>query len=273
MPLNNLQILHIYKYSKPKGQESPLQQFIKKVKPISLSTCMRHVYIFSADQLNDKDETLQNLTSQMNNPPPHQCKIAHDYLTGQQAYSFLLFWIVGGLNNKAPFNDQRILGDIRKEFHRIEHGASPRNATTWSYNKYFINSLRADTKHLLHWVSQLDNEMEFSIKSTTVREACDNCSWARDEGFLTFTSVFDYGAFCSKENTITALYKKLDILSDKCIKEEEKGYVKHGEIGFIFSQTRLHLQKKLEDITVLRAKLDDMQSKSKENEATQMVNI
>jgi len=159
---------------------------------------MRHVYIYTDAQLEGKEERLSNLIGKLKDPGKHQAPSKYEHLKGSEAYALLLYWVVGGLNNKNPFNDLRILGDLRKTLHTIEHSNKKSNITSWLHNKEVSNPLRRDGKHLLIWVKNLPKDLRLDEKKDVVMNACINCAWAREEGLLDLLTQFNYENFVDR---------------------------------------------------------------------------
>ncbi len=102
MKIATLQIVHIYEYKKESGKRSPVDLFIKDINPIKLSTCMRQIYLF--DKHDDVNlDTLHVLVDDIKHAPmSRQCKF--DHFKGAAAYSFILYWLMGGrYQSQKPF--------------------------------------------------------------------------------------------------------------------------------------------------------------------------
>jgi len=255
MSTNELNLLHIYAYSKPKGERCPLRTFNQSVNPLAISTCMRHVYIYTDAQLEGKEGILSNLIGKLKDPGKHQAPSKYEHLKGSEAYALLLYWVVGGLNNKNPFHDLRILGDLRKTLHTIEHSKKKSNITSWLHNKEVANSLRRDGKNLLDWVKNLPKDLELDKNKDVVMNACRNCAWAREEGLLDFMTQFDYENFVDSITMKEHISEMLDYIELKVKQEQEKIHNSLGDIGFLFSLSNVHLEEKLEQVATWRSKL------------------
>lgn len=236
----------MYSYSKPKGKKSLLKTFISAVKPLAVATCMRHLYIFNNEQLQGATKHLTNLQLEFDNPPLHHAKTEYQILDGAEAYTFLLYWLVGGLNKKNPFDDIRILGDLRKILYSVEHGKGSNTQKTWLHNKEVGNALRQDGKRLLKWVQSLPKEMAIDKKEALVMQACTNCTWARQQGLLEFIVKFDYSYLASKELMMQYIDTQLKVISEKANQVLERTSRSLGSIGFLFSLSRPHLELRIE---------------------------
>lgn len=149
MRFSNLHIVHLYDYQKPEEGQCPLELFVKSVNPVALSTCMRHIYIFTSAQLTGKEQVFDNVITQIQTPQPHKKTAFCEYLQGEQAYQFLLFWSIGGLNKNKLFADERILGDLRKSCTQYEKSNSTKKQKAWKENKTVMLALEMDSKNLL----------------------------------------------------------------------------------------------------------------------------
>ena len=255
MSVKELNLLHIYAFSKPKGERCPLRRFNQVVNPLAISTCMRHIYVYSDAQLEGKEESLNSLIGKLNDPGQHQALNKYDHLKGREAYAFLLYWVVGGLNNKSPFNDLRILGDLRKTLHTIEHSNKKSNINAWFHNKEVANSFRRDSKYLLDWVKNLPSELELDEKKVIVMNACRNCAWAREEGLFDLLTQFDYENFVDDGLMMEHISEQLNWTELKIKQEQEKIHNRLGDIGFLFSLSNIHLEERLEQVAMWRSKL------------------
>jgi hypothetical protein len=205
--MQNMKVLHIYRFSSPKGARSPLDIFCESVTPIKLSTCMRIIFVFNETQLLGTT-ALDDLLTYLQNPPPYQSKFVHQLLECVDAYAFLLYWTTGGLHPTLTFNDPRLLGQIRciiESYARLTQG---KRKQSYDINKDVLNSLLVDMKqiHLL-LLSHKDRERdELSKLFDTV---CKHCAWARYERILAFLHKFDYADFCNPIDLIPKIILKL----------------------------------------------------------------
>ncbi|WP_419419210.1 hypothetical protein ACNVED_11790 [Legionella sp. D16C41] len=200
MRLNKL-VLHCYNLQKEKGVRNPLDDFIRDVNPIILSTCMRHIYVFDPSQI--EASSLEDLLSFLDKPRLHQAKIQYDCLEGIEGYSFLLMWAIGALNKNKFLEDHRVLEALRKTCRDYEGKHSGKKKESYQINKKFLNALLLDANRL-HKVLLTD----FTIKDKSIQEklaiseqfkaACDQCAEMRDKNFLDNLPLFDYRHFFSK---------------------------------------------------------------------------
>lgn len=103
----SLRVLHIKNYNNHEGENNPLAEFRKNVRPFAPMTCARHVYIF----FDDREGTINGLLSFLNKHATH-C----EYLSGIEAYDFLLRWFIGAESRKIKGNDHFVLGKIREDW-------------------------------------------------------------------------------------------------------------------------------------------------------------
>lgn len=64
-----------------------------------------HLWYNIEDEENIQWNTLGKALGKSNNN--------YDFWEGIEAYSHLLYWMLGGLNTKDPFNDDRLIGQVR----------------------------------------------------------------------------------------------------------------------------------------------------------------
>ena len=129
-------VLHLYHFTKEKGGNCPLDDFIRDINPIILSTCMRHIYVFDESQVKEHPETLKKLLTYLDTPRQHQSPIKYDYLNnGVAAYSFLLLWSIGALNKDKVLQDDRVLNAIRKTYLQYEQAKAGKKYTAFVKNK------------------------------------------------------------------------------------------------------------------------------------------
>ncbi|KTD41087.1 hypothetical protein [Legionella parisiensis] len=250
---NLLRLLHLIDYQKPKGEQCPLELFRRRINPIELSTCMRHLYLFSSGQA--ETSQYQEILLNLNTPRVHQKVLQLDALEGSQVYRFLLFWVIGGLNNKKPFNDERILGDLRKICRNYEHSPSPAKKEAWEQNQAVLQALLTDAKYLLKLTKHI--ELPLEEKKLLLKAVCDHCTWVREQGFFEITPSIDYSSFLDKKEMVVHLHGVLEIVRQKLDVELSKIAVDKAPISFLFSNSANHLQDKLKQIDKLQMLLID----------------
>ncbi|WP_131782407.1 hypothetical protein [Legionella gresilensis] len=204
MYLNKL-VLHLYNFQKEKGEKSPLDDFIREVNPIVLSTCMRHIYVFDESQLEGRQPILNKLLLSLKNPREYQAKIEYDYLSGIEAYSFLLLWSIGALNKNKPLDDHRVLDSIRKICLEYEKTGSVKKKVTYEINKKFLNHFLLDAKRmhqvLLDKLKVLKEEShgENAPIIEKFKLASYKCAQVRNSSFLDSLPLFNYSYFLLDE--------------------------------------------------------------------------
>ncbi|WED42545.1 hypothetical protein [Legionella cardiaca] len=260
MNLSALYLLHLYDYQKTTaGNLDPLSNLKKDFNPLILSTCMRHLYLFSEEQVGEKRDNLENFLREMQTPKLHQKMSKIELLQGTQAYEKLLFWVIGGLNPKKPFNDERILGDLRKTYQSYENTSSPKRKVAWEANKPVILALLADGKNLLALTKELaknDNQKEL------LEIACKNCTWARENGFLPFLSTVNYAVFVDQGEMIAHFQELLQVKERKTLTELRKHSANQVPLSFLFSEdpAKFALQNNLDEIVKLKKLLNKITS-------------
>lgn len=240
--LSNLYVVHVYNYIKPKGQTDLLTPIEKHCHAVKLSTCMRHIYVFNAEILSSDDtekaekakSACRDLESFVQLNDQYSSTTILEFYQGENAYSFLLFWMSAGLNPKKMFDDHRILGDVRAVWTALNKSTSLRNQLLVEEYKYFFNDLFIDVIGLLKLVDQFiemnqetwrDELLVGEAKklkheyAKELKTACDHCAWTRVNGFLSFIANLDYASFLNNtflqeiklktEYTKSTLEKKL----------------------------------------------------------------
>ncbi|KGP64260.1 hypothetical protein EP47_04215 [Legionella norrlandica] len=253
MKLSTLHVIHLYDYQKPEDGKCPVQKLKKTLNPLILSTCMRHLYLFSSEQLNDKELVLKESLEQIRTPYPHQ-KMPHcDYFQGEEAYEFLLFWVIGGLSPKKPFADERILGDLRKTCNKYESSASPIAKEVWKANKLLMLALLLDSKYLVALTKKLSH-LPIEEKRLRLKEVCKNCVWARTQGFMNMLVSIDYEMFLDREKMLTHLMEKLEYKKNTIYEELLALSENKANLSFFFSEEprKLYLDENLIHIERLR---------------------
>jgi hypothetical protein len=210
---------------------------------------MRHIYIFSSEQLTGKEQKFEEFLIAISTPQPYR-KVPHcEHLQGNAAYEFLLYWLIGGINPKKQFSDERILGDFRKTCETYKRTQSENRKLAWEANKYPILALEVDGKHLL----QLTNKLKIypiSERTALLKEACKNCTWARSVLIGNISLPTDYEMFTCHEEMLRGFLKLLQVKKLTTNKELAKLSESESELGFFFSENpkKLCLQQKLTDI-------------------------
>ncbi|CAM2946641.1 Uncharacterised protein [Legionella steigerwaltii] len=250
---SSLRLLHLTEYLKPKGEQCPLDQFRKTINPIEISTCMRHLYLFTTQQVEPHGEHYNQTLLKLKQPRLHEKLPQIDALEGIEAYQFLLFWVIGGLNKKKPFNDERILGDLRKICRSYEVSPSSSKRETWKQNQATMQALLVDAKYLLRETKQI--ELAIEEKKKNLNKACYHCAWAREQGFFEITPSIDYSCFLDEKRMITHLYERLEASRKKTKAELDKIDPDKTSICFIFSESASHLQSKITQIEKLQTLL------------------
>lgn len=250
-----LRLLHLTEYQKPKGEQCLLELFRRKINPIELSTCMRHLYLFSVEQLEMHSDQYNEILLNLKKPRLHQKSLQLDALEGSEVYRFLLFWVIGGLNNKKPFNDERILGDLRKICRNYELSKSPAKKEAWEQSQAVMKALLTDAKHLLKLTKNI--ELPLEEKKILLKAACDRCTWVREQGFFEITPCIDYASFLDKKEMAVHLYRTLEMAHQKVNIELGKVAVEKAPISLLFSKSTNRLQNKLSQIGKLQILLID----------------
>jgi Holliday junction resolvase-like predicted endonuclease len=238
--MNKLVVLHLYNYVKPKGEIDPLSQVEKECQVVKVSTCMRTIYILSSDALtSDKQsKAYQALITFLNKKDHYSGATIFARLEGKEAYSFLLYWMIGGVNPKRLFDDSRIIGDVRKIWNKMSVSPSPRAQVLVDlYRQLFISLFTDSTK--LAGLIKLYYGVDRAESSRQLKLACENCTWAREKGFLNMISAFNYQYFA--ENTHLAHMKESLELSQKKLLDKAE-FSPSGEVCFFKSNYEMSVQ-------------------------------
>ncbi|STX29691.1 Uncharacterised protein [Legionella beliardensis] len=197
-------VLHLDHFNKDKGGRCPLDNFIRDINPIILSTCMRHIYVFDENQVNNYPETLEKLITYLNTPRQHHSPIKYNYLNnGVDAYSFLLLWSIGALNKDKLLQDDRVLNAIRKTYQQYEQAKEGKKQSAFNKNKEFLNCFLLDAKRMHKALIDFISVDALKEKTPTekeeivaqFKEACHKCAEARDSGLLDHLIKFNYTNF------------------------------------------------------------------------------
>ncbi|CEK09534.1 hypothetical protein [Legionella hackeliae] len=255
---DSILLLHIYDYQKPVGATCPLELLKKGANPLLLSTCMRHFYLFSSEQLGENKSLPEVIMNTIHTPTAHQKIPLCELFRGRKAYEILLFWSIAGLNPKKPFDDERILGDLRKICTGYEKTPSPIKQEAWRYNKKIMLGLLTDAKHLLELTKQLSG-IPLQDRKSLLITACTNCAWARDNGFMPFLSFSDYDIFLDRNKMIAHLTELLEGRKEKAHEKLRELAEEQVVLSFLFSQdpVKLALEKDLALIAELKAILEE----------------
>ncbi|WP_367606139.1 hypothetical protein [Legionella sp. W05-934-2] len=253
MIFDDLHVLHIYAYSKLKGQPCPLRQFVNSANTIDVSTCMRHIYIFSNSELKDHSLDFDRLIKRLKTPEKYQAPSQFDHLRGEEAYSFLLYWIIGGFNKKNPFNDPHILGDLRRTLTKYENSQSERGQHAWMTHKALAIAIRTDGKRLLDWILRLPDSVTFEEKQTQAFNVCKRCAQLRSNGFLPFIANLDYGCLTDEKLMREHILERLEYMANRANNDYNKMYQRSGsDLNFLFDLGRISLEEKMLQIQNLK---------------------
>ncbi|MGQ3889815.1 hypothetical protein ACQUW5_12390 [Legionella sp. CNM-1927-20] len=270
MRLNKL-VLHLYNFQKEKGCRSPLDDFICNVNPIVLSTCMRHIYVFDQSQLEGQQDVLNKLLTFLETPREYQTKIEYDYLSGIEAYSFLLLWSIGALNKNKPLDDHRVLDSIRKVCLEYERSSSGKKKMTYQVNKKFLNAFLLDAKRMHQaLLDNLDILKEESQGETApiikkFKHASKQCAQMRDNDFLDNLPVFNYSYFLLEESELfLKIQQNLEEVKDNLQVELSGNHPKKEKKALSFFSNSLEAEKtKREKIKIKISNLDTLILKAK----------
>ncbi|STX52395.1 Uncharacterised protein [Legionella busanensis] len=265
MYLNKL-VLHIYNFQKEKGEKRPLYDFIREVNPIALSTCMRHIYVFDQSQLEGRQDILNKLLLFLENPREHQAKIKYEYLSGVDAYSFLLLWSIGALNKNKPLDDHRVLASIRQTCFKYETTGSVKKETAYEVNKKFLNHFLLDAKRmhqaLLVNLEALKEESrgENTLIIEKFKLACHQCAEIRNNEFLDSLPLFDYSYFLlDKSVLLEKIQQNLREVKDKLSTKLSENRPKKQKNILSFFPNNLEMEKeKQEKIKIKISNLDSL---------------
>lgn len=165
MSLQGLQVLHIKSYNNQGNSENPLSSFKIVVNPFSPMTCARHVYLFT----DPKDYDISSLHTYLTE---HSSKC--EWLTGTQAYDFLLRWAVGAESHKLKNNDHLVLGKIREEWSEYIHSGTVVDVTLIK----IMQILLEDARHIRHAIQ--DTFVDPHAFRDILVKMCSNCVKSRE---------------------------------------------------------------------------------------------
>lgn len=247
--VNKLVVLHLYNYMRPKGQKDPLAQVEKACQVVKLSTCMRTIYVLNKDALEsaEQQEAYQALVTFVERKDMYSASTKFEFLEGSEAYQFLLYWIIGGVNPKKTFQDARILGDVREIWTKLCLSPSPYAKGLVSLYSSLFNDLFSDCTQLrkLIPVYEVQEQMPLILKT-----ACANCAWARVHGFLGCLVNFDYLAFA--ENTYLVKFaESLSFVQEKLLCRLNVASGEEALQSSAAEQQRVGIRMRLDDIEQL----------------------
>ncbi len=263
--VNNLVVLHLYNYIKPGEGKDPLQQVEKACQVVKLSTCMRTIYVLNKDALKSEGQqfALQALTAFIDRRDMYSASTKFECLEGVTAYQFLLYWILGGINPKKTFQDERILGEVRNTWAKL--CASPSNRAKERvilYNSLF-NDLFTDSGNLRKLIP-MDESFDRDFLEPLLKTACERCAWARVNGFLACMINFDYKAFA--DGSHLEQFKEYLIILEKRLLPRSKAPLGEEALQSIEAEKqREGICKRLEEIERLFLLLDSLKSPSTRN--------
>lgn len=245
-----LRLLHLVNYQKVKGEHCPIELFKRTINPMELSTCMRHLYLFNADQVGSHTDDYKHTLEKLQKPRLHQTPIQFEAMEANEAYQFLLFWVIGGLNNKKPFDDERILGQVRKISRIYELSPSPYKRETWKQNQAVIQALLTDSKNLLKLTKMI--ELPLEEKKSLLKKVCERCTWVREQGFFEITTNINYATFVDQKSMMLHLYNVLKSARERIDLEFSKISSDKKSLCFLFSSSVEKLRDKLKNIELLQ---------------------
>lgn len=117
MKIDSLQVLHIQFIDHKGVEDNPLHLFQSEINPFPAMTCSRHVYAFTSHF--EGREALEAYTT------AHSKK--SEWLSGKDAYLFLLRWAVGAESSKIQNNDHFVLGQVRESWDYFKPSNSDKN--------------------------------------------------------------------------------------------------------------------------------------------------
>ncbi|WP_155823573.1 hypothetical protein [Legionella shakespearei] len=249
--MNKLVVLHLYNYMKPKGETDPLSQVEKECQVVKVSTCMRTIYILNSDALTSAKQiqAYEALISFLNKKNHYSAAISFERLEGTKAYEFLLYWMIGGVNPKRLFDDSRIIGDVRAIWNKMLVSQSPRARPLVDLYKPLFFSLFTDSTQLAGLVKLYDR----GELSQQLQRACQNCSWAREKGFLNLVSGFNYQYFAQGTH-LHHMQTSLEVLEKKIMDKAQLS--SSGEVCFFKSNYEITEQQLTAISQRLKAILD-----------------
>lgn len=171
MQLDSLQVIHLRDYINKQEQDlNPLNVFKKCINPFAPMTCARHVYLFTDQGDTNTANLKQYLTA-------HSRKC--EWLTGKDAYLFLLCWAVGSASHKLGANDHFVLGSIRKSWN--DYLAVPTAPHTKAHLNlvHLMQMLFEDANHIRRVIQNLT--LATSNKKELLMQMSRNCTASRSK--------------------------------------------------------------------------------------------
>lgn len=267
MNISKMMIFHTTNYLKTYDPGKLLEKFTTKVHPVILSTCMRQIRLFEQGEENidirpykdiaekpesENKKTILNLSTE----------IKSDYIKGEEAYSFLIYWTLGALHCSKPFDDDRLLGQLRTIVLEYEYAGSDVKKKVFKKYEKILKDLVIDTT-AMHKVLLDKKHLSEADKEVIFKQACNNCAWARNLGLLDVIHL-KYEECCNDRNSfIKKCLSALDFSENKLEKNLEKTIKKAARLGLGFF-TPKHILAELEEVFFFR---DLLSTLAQENEA------
>lgn len=105
---------------------------------------------------------------------------------------------MGGLRLDNPFNDSRLLGQLRSTIRTYEISHVKVEQESYAIHKNLLNCLLNDTKKL-HQALLAKRNLPLEELQLLFKTACEHCAKARVRGYLDFLYNFNYENFCYPE--------------------------------------------------------------------------
>ncbi len=233
------------------GLKSLLRSF-EKTGALPLSTCARNVWLMSAEQ-KIVDKWYSQLSSKCS-----QTKQQIDRYSGFNAYTFLLYWHVGGLaHDCVRYRDVRIIGASRKTWRQYEENSKIIGSKPYKFGwiktyNLLMQALFKDVKALSKCITKAHKKG--SHKEKDFKAACSRCANLRLSGFLDIVK-FDYSCFLLEKKEYLASIDKSLIATKDRLKTNLRRIDKNSEAG-------IKLTEKLKKVGQFKLKLEVFYTKN-----------
>lgn len=176
-------LLHLCEYRKEAGRQDPLKP-LEQLRPLKLSSCMRHVYLFEKNE-----KTLAALKCFLSKREASYFVKSYDILHDDEAYQFLLFWLIGGLNPKQLFSDTRIIGVVRAIWNQVCYEAASQplkeQLLKHQYLKKAYEKLMVPLFEDVSFLGKIIPHVKEEERDSKLKLACERCGQLREQGILT----------------------------------------------------------------------------------------
>lgn len=173
--IEKLVVLEICEFNQPgPGVKNRLESFLNGINPFIATTCKRHVYLFSSDDLEKMEESHKIRISQ--EKEQENTTFENELLTfcntysnnstiykAWDAYKFLVFWVSGARNDTQYARDQRVKGEVVQKWQNY-------NNIQKSFLNKIMDAVFSDVA-LIHTAENNDAEINRSLSIWGIKKS------------------------------------------------------------------------------------------------------